>query len=272
MRGDALSNQEERIAELEARLEAAEGALDRCDRLATASRYAGAIMHKINNPLEALTNLVYLTKETCSEPGKVLRNMEIAAVELVRLGEITRKTLSFYRDQKEAKTFDLVEIAESALQIHAQRLMTLGVEVKRRLHTPVAAKVTSGEILQVLSNLILNALDALPPEGAVLHVRLCANSGKVHITIADNGHGIEEEQHAKLFEVNRTTKTHGTGFGLWLSQKIISKHQGTIRSRTRRTPGRSGTTFRISLPADGCTAPPPQVIQSFSGSQAIIAQ
>jgi C4-dicarboxylate-specific signal transduction histidine kinase len=245
---DGLGDEKQRIADLEARLLTAEDALERCERLAVASRFAGAIMHEVNNPLEALTNLVYLTSESSTEPEKVRHNMEIAAGQLARVAEITHKTLSFYRDQKEAKMFDLVEIAESALQIHSRRLRLQGVELKKRMHTPVVAQVMSGEILQVLSNLILNALDALPQEGAILHLRLCARSGQVHITIADNGHGIEEEVYAKLFEANHTTKIKGTGFGLWLSQKIIQRHEGKIRLRTSCRAGRSGTTFRLSLP------------------------
>ena len=95
-----------RIEELSARLRAAEDALQRSERLAVASRYAGAIMHEVNNPLEALTNLVYLTKNDPAGPERVRRNMEIAESQLFRLGEIARKTLSFYREQTEARDFD----------------------------------------------------------------------------------------------------------------------------------------------------------------------
>jgi signal transduction histidine kinase len=84
-------------------------------------------MHEVNNPLEALTNLVFLTKLVSEEPEKVLENMEIAEQQLSYLANITRKTLSFYRDQSEAKDFDLVEIAESALKIHAARARKQGV-------------------------------------------------------------------------------------------------------------------------------------------------
>ena len=99
----------------------AEDALQRSERLAVASRYAGAVMHEINNPLEALINLVYVTKQAPHDEASVLQNMELAESQLARLSDIARTTLSFYRDQAEAKDFDLVAIAESALMIHSRR-------------------------------------------------------------------------------------------------------------------------------------------------------
>src|ERR1700691_5732227 len=111
----------------------AEESLRRSERLAVAGRFAGAIIHEVNNPLEALTNLVYLTKQEADDPDNVRRNMLVAETQLDRLGEIARKTLSFYREQNEAKDIDLVEIAESALRIHAHRLSAGSVELRKRL-------------------------------------------------------------------------------------------------------------------------------------------
>ena len=238
-----------RIDELSARLRAAEEALLRSERLAVASRYAGAIMHEVNNPLEALTNLVYITKHEPADPDRVQRNMEIAESQLLRLGEITRKTLSFYREQTETKDFDLVEIAESALKAHSHRTNRQNVTIRKRVAGPAVASVFAGEILQILSNLILNSLDALPENDPVLCVRVRTSQDKVHITIADNGAGIEPSIYENMFQPHRTTKSHGTGLGLWLSRRIIEKHNGTISCRSSRRPGRSGTTFRLSLPS-----------------------
>ena len=228
----------------------AEEALLRSEKLAVASRYAGAIMHEVNNPLEALTNLIFLTKMISSDE-KVQANMEIAEAQLKRLGEITRKSLDFYKNEQEAREFDLIDIAESALTIHAQRLRHQRVELQKRLRTPATAKVLGGEMLQVVSNLILNALDALPTEGATLSVRVRSCPVRVHITISDNGKGIEPDVLHRLFEANRTTKTHGTGFGLWLSKRIVEKHGGTIHCRTSQQPSHRGTTFRVCVPING---------------------
>ena len=107
--------------QLRARLRMAEESLRKSERLAIAGRFAGAIVHEVNNPLEALANLVYLTQQEANRPDNVRKNMQVAETQLNRLAEITRKTLSFYREQSEAKEFDLVEVAESALRIHAHR-------------------------------------------------------------------------------------------------------------------------------------------------------
>jgi signal transduction histidine kinase len=237
-----------RLDELSARLRAAEDALLRSERLAVASRYAGAVMHEVNNPLEALTNLVYMTKNEPANPDRVQRNMEIAEGQLLRLGEITRKTLSFYREQPEKKDFDLGEIVESSLKVHSHRARRQNVDIRKRIASPAVASVFAGEILQILSNLILNSLDALPERVGILCVRVRTSQDKVHITISDNGAGVEPAIYKNMFQPHRTTKKQGTGLGLWLSRRIVEKHHGTISCRTSSRPGRSGTTFRLSFP------------------------
>jgi signal transduction histidine kinase len=243
-----------RLDELTAQLRAAEDALLRSERLAVASRYAGAIMHEVNNPLEALTNLVYITKNEPADPDRVQSNMELAESQLIRLGEITRKTLSFYREQTETKDFDLGEIVESSLKVHSHRAKRQNVDIRKRVAGPAVASVFAGEILQILSNLILNSLDALPESAAVLCVRVRTSQDKVHITIADNGAGIEPSIYKNMFQPHRTTKSQGTGLGLWLSRRIVEKHNGTISYRSSCRPGRSGTTFRLSLPTSPATS------------------
>jgi signal transduction histidine kinase len=240
---DRLTNEQ-----LRERLRLAEESLRQSERLAIAGRFAGAIIHEVNNPLEALTNLVYLTKQEAHDPENVRRNMLVAETQLDRLGEIARKTLSFYREPSEAKEFDLVEIAESALRIHAHRLSATSVELRKDLPEKLMVRALGGEILQVLTNLILNAIDAMPEKGAVLCLRIRPDKERVHITISDNGHGIPPSVRKSLFEPYVTHKSTGTGVGLWLSKRILDKHQGTIRFRSSHKPGKSGTTFRVSLP------------------------
>lgn len=227
----------------------AEDALQRSERLAVASRYAGAVMHEINNPLEALINLVYVTKQAPHDGASVLQNMELAESQLARLSDIARTTLSFYRDEAEAKDFDLVAIAESALMIHSRRAQRQKVEIHKDLNGPVIAPVFAGEILQIISNLILNALDAVPEIGGVLSLRVRKYKGKVHLSVTDNGHGVTPAMSKVLFQAHRTTKSHGNGLGLWLSKSIAEKHSGTITYRRETRTGKSGTTFRLTLPA-----------------------
>jgi signal transduction histidine kinase len=231
------------------RLEKAEKALERCERLALASRYAGAIMHEVNNPLEAITNLVYLTKLQKSNADQVVANMCVIEEQLKALGRVTSRALTFHREHGDAKEIDLVDIAESALRLHADRLARHSITIDRQFRGPALAAVSGSEILQVLSNLILNAVDALPLDTGRISVRVKRNSQSVHILISDNGSGVPDKFASRLFEPYVTSKDSGTGLGLWLSKRIITKHGGTLRFRGSRREGRSGTSFRISLPS-----------------------
>jgi signal transduction histidine kinase len=234
--------------ELERRLDQAEQALERSERLAVASRYAGAVMHEVNNPLEAMTNLVYLTKTQPTDPDQVYQNMVTVEEQLAAIGRITKQALTFHREQKEAGDIDLVEIAESALKLHDDKLRRHGVTVDRDFRGPAATRGFGSEILQVMSNLILNAVDAVPPESGRLSICVEVRGDSAHVTISDNGGGIPDEFVARLFEPYLTSKSSGTGLGLWLSKRIITKHRGTLDFRTSREEGRQGTSFDISLP------------------------
>ena len=168
--------------------------------------------------------------------------------QLKTLGKVTSQALTFHRGQQTAKAIDLVEIAESARKLHSNKFIRHRVVVERRLRGPAIAKVFGSEILQVVSNLILNAVDAFGgEEGTVcIGVKTCPQCG--HITVSDNGPGIPESFAARLFGPYVTSKSNGTRLGLWLSGRIIAKHGGTLRFRTSRTVGKTGTTFRINLP------------------------
>jgi C4-dicarboxylate-specific signal transduction histidine kinase len=234
--------------DLEQRLRQVEGALERCQRIALASCFAGAVMHEVNNPLEAITNLVYLTKTRKDDPALVSENMGIIEQQLAVLSKVTTQALTFHRTHAEAQDWDLVAIAESALKLHADKITQHGVTVDSRLQRPAVTLAFGTEILQVVSNLILNALDALPRENGRLSFRVRTHGKAIHITLSDNGSGMPAHVAGRLFEPYITTKTQGTGLGLWLSQRIIVKHGGTLRFRTSQKPGRTGTTFRVTLP------------------------
>lgn len=234
---------------IEDRLREAEKALERSERLAVASRYASAIMHEVNNPLEAITNLVYLTKAQKDEPEQVLQNMLIIEEQLETLGRVTSQALTFHREQPEARDFDLAGIAESALKLHSDKLMRHGVRIHRQFRGPAIAKVYGSEILQVVSNLILNAIDVLPHGEGLIQIRVKSCHQCVHLTVTDNGPGIPELLETTLFDPYITSKASGTGLGLWLSRRIVNKHHGSLHFRTSRKAKCSGTTFRLTLPA-----------------------
>jgi C4-dicarboxylate-specific signal transduction histidine kinase len=234
--------------DLERRLELTELALQRCERLAVAGRYAGAIMHEVNNPLAAITNLVFLSELQVEDPKQVLRNLKVIEQQLVTLSRVTRQVLSFHRDEPVAREYDLIEIVESALKLHSARMTSGNVAVTKDFRAPAIASVFGSDILQVVSNLLLNALDALPNEDAQLMVRVQGLAGHVHITVCDNGCGMSAETLKELFKPHMTTKAAGTGLGLWVSMRIVTKHQGKLRVRSTQRIGRQGTAFRLSLP------------------------
>jgi signal transduction histidine kinase len=233
---------------LEQKIVQLEAALQKCEKLAVATRYAGAIMHEVNNPLAAITNLVYLTKLQADEPDLVREYMTIIEGQLATLSNVTTQVLTFHRDQPHMKDFDLIDIVESALKLHAARLTSGEVALIRSFKPPATASVFGSEILQVVSNLLLNALDALPTQGAELRIRIKTVRDSVHIIIADNGAGMSAETVGSLFEPYKSTKPFGTGLGLWLSHRIMKKHNGHIRVRSSQAKGRQGTTFRLSVP------------------------
>ncbi len=159
---------------LRPRLEQAEAALMKCEKLAVASRYAGAMMHEVNNPLEAIANLVFLIKLQANDASKVIEHADVIEKQLAVLSGITRQVLSFHREQASAKDFDLIDLMESALRLHETRLTAGDVALIRDFRQPVSASVFGGEILQVISNLLLNSLDALPKREAQLRIRIRA--------------------------------------------------------------------------------------------------
>jgi signal transduction histidine kinase len=164
------------------------------------------------------------------------------------LGRITKQALTFYGDQPDAREYDLVEIAEAALRLHADKLGRHGATVARQFRGPVFARVFGNEILQVLSNLILNAVDAISVGQGRLVIRVSVSGPMAHITVCDNGSGIPSEVASRMFEPYVTSKESGTGIGLCLSHRIIENHRGHLSFKISRQGGQSGTSFRISLP------------------------
>jgi C4-dicarboxylate-specific signal transduction histidine kinase len=209
--GSGLDSVRPTYEELEARLSIAEQSLRKYERLAVAGRYAGAVMHEVNNPLEAIGNLVFLTKNRPDDAHQVREHMQISESQLARLGEITRKSLAFYREEAEPKEFDLVAIAEAAIRLHLQGLPVGRVTLTKQFPQAVSVFGREGEILQVLSNLFLNALDALPEQDAKFRLRIRVVGKRVHVAIADNGQGIPAALRASLFKPMPPVKAREQG-------------------------------------------------------------
>ena len=223
--------------------------LRRTDELALAGRLALELMHEINNPLDALGNLAYLALEESGSSERMCTYLVQIEEQVATIREIVNQTLGLTKSSPLRKNEKLGKLAEAAIRIHRKSIASKQIHLVPDLPGELAAEVRASEILQVISNLIANAVDALPDEG-ILHLRVRKDSSAVHILIADNGHGIPIEHADRIYEPFFTTKQdRGTGLGLHISKTIVEGHRGEIRMRSSTKEGKSGTTFRISLPS-----------------------
>lgn len=219
------------------------------DERAVAGQLALELMHEIRNPLEALGHLTYLALEEADDSEKVRKYMRLAEEQIHVLNRIASQTLGFARGGQSPTATNLVELAEAALRIHQRTIDSRKIHLVKKLPSDLLAEVHSGQLLQALSNLIVNALEALPDEGT-LSLRLRRRGNSVHLVVADNGHGIDPAYLGRLGEPFFSTKgSAGNGLGLALSKRIIEDHNGRMQIRSSVRPGRNGTVFKISLPA-----------------------
>jgi signal transduction histidine kinase len=229
-----------------------EQALRRSEQLAAAGRLAASIAHEINNPLEAVTNLLFLAKLDESVTGATKSLLEVADKELQRLSHITARSLKFYRQRTAPSLTSLEELIESVLFFHGTEIKLRSVELDRRYLNVPQVLCLAGEIQQVLTNLISNALEAMEEKGRMVVVVRAGHdrNGRegVAVTIADSGCGMSRYTLDRLFHPFVTTKGEsGTGLGLWVSRGILDKHHSRIAVRSKRG---SGTVFRFFLPLD----------------------
>ncbi len=237
----------------------AEDALRRTEKLAAAGRLAASIAHEINNPLEAVTNLLFLIRQAPLD-DEVARYANQAAHEVARVSEITQQTLRFYRQSTLPVMSNVCELVDSVLTLHQGRMAALRVEVCRRYAHDVQLFCFAGELRQLFANLIGNAIDAMTPGGGRLSLRvryarslIRPEETGIRITVADTGSGMTTEVQRHIFEPFFTTKeATGTGLGLWVSAEIISKHDGCIRVRSRaraENGNAAGAVFTVFFPS-----------------------
>jgi signal transduction histidine kinase len=229
-----------------------EQALRKSEQLAAAGRLAAGIAHEINNPLEAVTNVLFLARMDPSITGSSKELLELADKELQRLSHIAARSLKFYRQRTAPAATSMAELIESVLFFHENEIKTRAIELERRYRNAPNVICYPGEIQQVVTNLIGNALDALPRHGRLIVAvrRSHDKSGRegVTMTVADNGCGIERAMQGRLFSPFVTTKGEaGNGLGLWVSKGIVDKHQGRIAVRSRKD---CGAVFRVFVPVD----------------------
>lgn len=229
-------------------------ALMKSEKLAAVGQLASSIAHEINNPLESITNLLYLIRLSGSMED-VQHYAALAQGELARVTEITLQTLRFNRQHSKPVKVDLAELMRTVMALYTGRILVRSINTDVKLLEVPRVTALEGEIRQVINNLVRNALDAMSSGGRLmvrLHRERSSRNGSegVRLTVADTGEGISPKMQEHLFEAFQTTKElTGTGLGLWVSKGIIEKHGGRIRVRTRRGEGH-GTVFSIWLPVE----------------------
>ena len=231
-----------------------EAALHISERLASVGRLAATVAHEINNPLESVINFIYIAKHLPEASEEIKRYLNSADEELRRVAHITQQTLGFYRDNSQPVVLVIADVIQDVLSIYKRKCQYKVLNIEQRIEANLTLNTVQGELRQILSNLIANAIDASRVNGKLV---ICARtshhlpSGRrgVRITIADNGVGISDEHKQNLFTPFFTTKNDvGTGLGLWITKDLLEKKSGGIQFRSTQS-NRSGTVMRIYLPS-----------------------
>jgi PAS domain S-box-containing protein len=232
----------------------AEEALQRAEKLAATGQVAASIAHEINNPMQALTNILALISYKTARDHDAHQLVLLAEAELNRMSHIARQMLSFYHETTQPVPLKIDEAIEDVLEPMATRLRARHIQLSRQYEFSRPVRAFPVEMRQLFANLISNAAEAAG-EGGTITLRVHGGhdwrTGRtgVRVLVADNGGGIRPEVRSRVFEPFFTTKADkGTGLGLWVVNGIISRHHGSIHLRSSVQPGRSGTVFSIFIP------------------------
>jgi len=233
----------------------AEEALLISERLAATGRMAHTIAHEINNPLEAITNLVYLLQDSLDRPNIAHEYVKSASSELARVSRISRQILSFNRESSSAVEVPISEIIEDVLALNNRAVVDKALEIEKDWDSSLLIQGFPAQLRQVFSNLVRNAVEA-SFRGGKVRIRISTSKLRqqreqpaVRVTIVDHGVGISTENIKRIFDAFFTTKDlKGSGIGLWLSSSIVHEHGGHLRVRSSTQPPRSGTCMSVVLP------------------------
>ena len=244
-----------------------EDALRKAEKLAVTGRLAASIAHEINNPLEAITNILFLLKNCDGLQDAAANYVSMAEYEVRRISEVTQQTLRFYRQPTLPARSKMEELLGSVLSLYQGRFNSLNLRVERDYDPELDLYCYAGEIRQVLANMVGNSIDASQNGGRLIVRARRSCSWKdpmrrgIRFAVADSGSGMDAESRKRAFEAFYTTKENtGTGLGLWVSLEILNKHHGTVhlRSRTADAGKTSGTVFQFFIPDEGGLPVPPE--------------
>ncbi|WP_263357279.1 PAS domain S-box protein [Acidicapsa ligni] len=223
------------------------------EKLAATGRMAATIAHEINNPLEAVMNLIFLARLHSMADGKVNQYLLTAEEELDRVSHIARQTLGYYKDTGSPSEVHLHDLIQNVLGVYSSRLLSTEISVDTQFDDLQKIAVSKGEILQVFSNIVANALDSMR-QGGVLQISIRKLTGPtgdgIQVVVRDTGTGIKPEHLGKIFEPFFTTKGDlGTGIGLWVARQLIERRGGqiSVASSTGKENG-VGTTITVFIP------------------------
>jgi len=227
----------------------AEQALKRTEMEAAKGRLAAIIAHEINNPLEAVTNVGYLIALAPELSPETREFVGTLNSEVLRVSEITRQALAFYRETSHPSPVSVNDVVSSVVELFRGKLNQRSIRVALDLKLEIpAVLVRAGELRQVVANLVSNAMDATLDQGAI-RIRTRSASQFVRITVSDSGTGISSDRVQLIFRPFETTKGEkGTGLGLWVSKEIVERYGGKLIFRSTKGKDRQGTTFMILLP------------------------
>jgi signal transduction histidine kinase len=228
----------------------AEAALLRSEKLAAMGRMASTVAHEINNPLEAVTNLLYLVRAdtTINESSRAF--LDTAELELSRLGHITRLTLGFVRASEKPRTLELSHSVDDVLAIFRSRSDMKKISIQRNYQPDVFVTLQPHELRQIITNLASNSIDALSGPGAQVAIHTRTEQDLAVLLFEDNGSGIGEAHLPRIFEPFFTTKEDvGTGIGLWVTRELVHKNGGRISVQSGDLANGMKTCFRIEFPA-----------------------
>jgi PAS domain S-box-containing protein len=235
----------------------AQDVMHKAEKLAAAGRLAATVAHEINNPLEAVCNLIYIVQHTPNLTEDVQGYLRMAEQELDRVSHITRQTLGFYRDSSEPEPVQVRAVVESVMKLYDNKMKTKQIAVELEIADSPPVNGLQGELKQLVANLVSNAADAVGNGGRIrisVAPAFRAQGNGVEVRVADNGPGVATENRGRIFEPFFTTKQDvGTGLGLWVSKEIAGRHGGSIEVSSNKDNDLGGAVFTVFLPFEAET-------------------